>query len=354
MNIGEMIRKYRRKQELTQEKLAAALGVSAGAVSKWETNSSLPDTELLVPLARQLHVSLDELFDYQLSLSKAEIKKIIDEVTLLFQKQTFQAGLERIQYYCREFPHSEALNFQLAKLIWTYSFLTPFESEEEVGKRLQQAYERFRPLFTSENEQLRLSALYVGATILMALDRYDELEEKLQEIPQMSYDTFYMKLHVLEHKKKYPQAEALTVRRLFERVNEVISLAAILIRLNERLGNEKLAKTYLDLSRQLEQLFQPIAPSLAKYRSVQEQVDKGNSAEAGKLLLQAVQATILQPTDWHNHYLFSEIELSANIHEVQQSRKLFLQEQLNTFSKLSEDPNYKAAEKLVNEYVNQE
>lgn len=36
MKIGETIRKYRKKSEMTQEQLAALLGVTASAVNKWE------------------------------------------------------------------------------------------------------------------------------------------------------------------------------------------------------------------------------------------------------------------------------------------------------------------------------
>lgn len=41
MNIGGHIAALRKARGLTQEQLAAQLGVSAPAVSKWETNVSL-------------------------------------------------------------------------------------------------------------------------------------------------------------------------------------------------------------------------------------------------------------------------------------------------------------------------
>ena len=41
LNIGETIANLRRKKGLTQEQLAKALGISAPAVSKWETGGSL-------------------------------------------------------------------------------------------------------------------------------------------------------------------------------------------------------------------------------------------------------------------------------------------------------------------------
>jgi len=58
------ISRYRKEQGLTQEALGEKLGVSFQAVSKWETNQTVPDTALLPELARALNISIDKLFGY--------------------------------------------------------------------------------------------------------------------------------------------------------------------------------------------------------------------------------------------------------------------------------------------------
>ena len=63
MSLSANIKRLRLENGMTQEQLAGALGVSAQAVSKWETSETYPDGALLVPLARALDTSLDELFD---------------------------------------------------------------------------------------------------------------------------------------------------------------------------------------------------------------------------------------------------------------------------------------------------
>lgn len=65
MGLSQNIKRLRLERKLTQEQLAAALGVSAQAVSKWETSDTYPDGELLMPLAAELGVSLDVLFGNQ-------------------------------------------------------------------------------------------------------------------------------------------------------------------------------------------------------------------------------------------------------------------------------------------------
>lgn len=48
--MGPFIRRLRRERGMTQRELAAALGVTDKAVSKWELGASLPDVALLLPL----------------------------------------------------------------------------------------------------------------------------------------------------------------------------------------------------------------------------------------------------------------------------------------------------------------
>ena len=62
MSLSANIKKLRLEKNLTQEQIATKLGVSAQAVSKWETSETYPDGALLIPLANELEVSLDELF----------------------------------------------------------------------------------------------------------------------------------------------------------------------------------------------------------------------------------------------------------------------------------------------------
>ena len=61
MTLGERILFLRKQQKLSQEDLGAILGVSRQAVSKWETNQSLPDTGNLLALAKLLGVTVEEL-----------------------------------------------------------------------------------------------------------------------------------------------------------------------------------------------------------------------------------------------------------------------------------------------------
>jgi len=64
VEIGKIIKERRLEKGLTQQELANLLNVSMQAVSKWERGGT-PDIMLLVPLAKVLEISLDELLDYK-------------------------------------------------------------------------------------------------------------------------------------------------------------------------------------------------------------------------------------------------------------------------------------------------
>lgn len=61
-NIGKNIAELRKKAGITQENLAKELNISAQAISKWETNTCLPDTQTLPLIAAYFNVSIDFLF----------------------------------------------------------------------------------------------------------------------------------------------------------------------------------------------------------------------------------------------------------------------------------------------------
>ena len=62
MSLSGNIKKLRLEKNMTQEQLAARLGVSPQAVSKWETSDTYPDGAMLVPLAKELGVTIEDLY----------------------------------------------------------------------------------------------------------------------------------------------------------------------------------------------------------------------------------------------------------------------------------------------------
>ncbi len=83
--IGGRIAKFRKAKSMTQEELAGRLGVSAQAVSKWETDASCPDISLLPQLSKVLGITADELLtgkNDEVKMVPVSQRKSLDELTL--------------------------------------------------------------------------------------------------------------------------------------------------------------------------------------------------------------------------------------------------------------------------------
>lgn len=59
--LGEVLKRYRTENKMTQEFVAETIGVSRQAISKWESGISDPSTSNMVALAKLFGVSPEEL-----------------------------------------------------------------------------------------------------------------------------------------------------------------------------------------------------------------------------------------------------------------------------------------------------
>ena len=76
IRLGKKLIALRREANMTQEELASYMGVSKSSVSKWETETTLPDILLLPQLATLFNVSVDELIGYEPQLSMEAINNL--------------------------------------------------------------------------------------------------------------------------------------------------------------------------------------------------------------------------------------------------------------------------------------
>ena len=132
INIGRTIARERRRVGVTQEALAAHLGVSKAAVSKWELGQSLPDVSLLPRVAAYFSLTLDELFDWRDELSQEESAALYAEVYALGEKDLASAH-KRLRALASEHYSDANLLLMLASLltVWAGGMATPFTSAGE-------------------------------------------------------------------------------------------------------------------------------------------------------------------------------------------------------------------------------
>lgn len=132
LNMGAKIIALRKAKGMTQEQLAAALGVSAPAVSKWETNSSYPDITLLCPLARALGTDVDNLLTFEEELSQEKLGQYMVEIVEMARQGEVPRAEERLNALLHRYPSDIPLKFSaIAVLSFFEMNLDPGAGETE-------------------------------------------------------------------------------------------------------------------------------------------------------------------------------------------------------------------------------
>lgn len=75
--VGELIKKLRKDNHLTQAEFAEKYGITYQAVSNWEHGKNLPDIALLKQIADDFNVSIDELLGSEKKPLKKDNKYLI-------------------------------------------------------------------------------------------------------------------------------------------------------------------------------------------------------------------------------------------------------------------------------------
>lgn len=106
--LGARIAKLRRACGLTQETLGGQLGVSAAAVSKWETGAACPDVTLLCPLARALHTNVNALLAFEQTMTREQLTAFSEAFVQLVRGGRRQTALEDMERLLAEYPGDTA------------------------------------------------------------------------------------------------------------------------------------------------------------------------------------------------------------------------------------------------------
>ena len=130
IQIGSRIKSFRLANSMTQEQLAQKLGVSAQAVSKWESNTNMPDIQLLPDLAVIFGISIDALFLMSDESRMDRIENQLDNVRFLEPEEFKQS--EQFLKICMENPHHEARAALLLAQLY--------------NKRAEEYHDRAKPL----------------------------------------------------------------------------------------------------------------------------------------------------------------------------------------------------------------
>lgn len=184
IHLGEILINKRRSLGITQDDLAAFLGVSKAAVSKWETGNSYPDIQLLPRLAAFFDISIDELVGYDPQLDDQAIRKLYLSLSGEFASLPFDEACTHCREYIRKYYSCWPLLFQIGVLLLNHAMLAPSpEQSEQVVREAMALFERVKA--GTDNPVLGNESLQLKAYCLITLGQPEKVLTLLPETPPL-------------------------------------------------------------------------------------------------------------------------------------------------------------------------
>lgn len=176
MQIGGVIREYRKRKNMTQEEMANRLGVTAPAVNKWENGNSQPDIMLLAPIARLLNITLDTLLSFEEELTAEAINSIVYEIDAKLKDETYEEAFQWAKGKIEQYPNCEQLIWQMALILDAWRLAKDIPDSEKYEGYINDCYVR---ALDSEDENIRNRAADSLFGFYSRKEQYENAEEYL-------------------------------------------------------------------------------------------------------------------------------------------------------------------------------
>ena len=182
MTIGERIKELRKRNDMTQEKLADYLCVSYQAVSKWECGLSSPDLSLIGPLTKLFHVSADELLGLTINNTDKRREELEKE-----ERETWISGdlSKRYEIACTAVAEYPGEMKYLNWLAWCEAMRSfDFKDDNEYIAEQEKAIKHFQIVIeNATDEKIKTSSVQGIVQYLSFRGRYDEAKKYAEMYP---------------------------------------------------------------------------------------------------------------------------------------------------------------------------
>lgn len=286
MQIGATVARLRREANVTQEQLAAAIGVSAPAVSKWETGQSYPDITLLPALARYFGVSVDTLLSYIPELNDEARDALYDEVQEVFGTEGWTAGLARCEALLMEYPTDMMLRILLSSLLMQSLVFAENDAQREEGRARQVCW--LEEAIASTDGKTQLLAKNLLAGFYMRARRLDEAEALYTEMLDIHVNAPQMMPTLRMLQNRNDDAMKLAEQNLLTALNDACSTLLTMTSLAIRLEQPDMALRYAQAINGILPLFQ-LEDTTLSYMAGQSLMMAASSTKDDALLLEGLE-----------------------------------------------------------------
>ncbi|MCI8410329.1 MAG: helix-turn-helix transcriptional regulator [Lachnospiraceae bacterium] len=253
MQIGEVIRKYRKKKNMTQEEIAKRLGVTTPAVNKWEKGVTQPDIMLLAPIARLLDITLDTLLSFQYELTMEEISRTVKEIDQMFDHENYEEVFQYAQKMIQQYPNCEQLIWQLAVIMHARCMLDENANMEVYEKQILEWYER---TLQSKDEKIRRNSAGSLFGYYRKKEMFKEAEEYLSFYPEDSMEKKRMQALLYSETNRKEEAYKAYEEILFSNYQMLNIVLTSLYKMSMQDDNIEQARKYIEKESGLAKLFE--------------------------------------------------------------------------------------------------
>ena len=171
--LAENIRRYRKDRSLTQEQLAEVLGVTAGAVYKWEAKLSIPDLDLIVEMADFFDTSVDVLLGYEMKNNQR--KETVHRLRE-YRRKKDPEGLSEAEKALKKYPHSFEIVNESVSMYYGFGIET---GNREYLRHAKELLEQALVLLPqNEDPEISEQTLYgKAANLCLSLGEWEEAVE---------------------------------------------------------------------------------------------------------------------------------------------------------------------------------
>ncbi|MFR8066315.1 MAG: helix-turn-helix domain-containing protein [Acutalibacter sp.] len=180
--LAQKLREFRKKQGLTQEQLAEAMGVTVGAVSKWESGSSTPDVSLVLELADFFETSVDVLLGY--TQQSASLEDSVCRLRELRTQKDYEAAFRESEKALQRFPNNFQVVYESARI---YQLAGLERCDKAALIRCQELYRRSLELI-SQNEDREISPVSIYIAIANAMHSAGDVEGALKLLKEYNVE----------------------------------------------------------------------------------------------------------------------------------------------------------------------
>lgn len=145
VKIGKRIKALRKRDDVTQDKLAEVLGVTSQAISKWENETGYPDIEYIAPIANFFNVTIDELFDHDKAEKEHKINAYCEQYDAMYRSwESVDERIDIMRQALAEYPAEEKLLIRLATALWYKWKEGDFDRYSKMDGKWVHDFDKFR------------------------------------------------------------------------------------------------------------------------------------------------------------------------------------------------------------------